>query len=77
MRSSSAPSFVIDPIDGFSTDLIEALRDRRVRDHRRLFLAEGARFLCAARDHRIPIGGIAVCERRVPSATRELLSQVR
>ncbi len=75
MRLSTAPSLVVNPISGFSTDLIESLRERRVRDERGLFLAEGARFLCAARDQEIPIAGIAFCEERTPRATRETIAQ--
>lgn len=75
MRLSTAPSFVVNPISGFSTDLIESLRERRARDEHGLFVAEGARFLCAARDQKIPIAGIAFCEERTPRATREIIAQ--
>jgi TrmH family RNA methyltransferase len=64
----SAPSF----------EFSRSLRDRCIRDKHGLYLAEGARFLCAAVDNGAPIAGLITCPQLVTSEiARTLLRKLR
>ena len=61
MRSKAASKPL--PQGQLTVDFVQSLRERCVRDHHGLFLAEGLRFLCGAVDAGLPIAGIATCKK--------------
>ncbi len=78
MRLKPSPHpIVVRPEPKFNSELVVSLHQRRARDNKGLFLAEGARFLSQAMEHSAAFAGLVICPPRlVGSLLREQVTRL-